>query len=265
MKNRAMKICAAVNQKGGAAKTTEVFHLAHHAVEQGLKVLLVDFDRQRSLSHSFLATEGAEPGLLASALFSPDPLALKPEVLSENLHIIRADADALSLLMDVDRDMMKQPARHLRSMSGDYDLCIIDTPGAIGFNPPITAAALIAADGVFCPFPLGLYEALAVQDLWDFIQRVRTQGFNPRLKLLGLVPSRVNTKSAEELAGLAELRKAFGAAIFPLMLPERAAVKQAVMRRTPVWRKTRGQGSLLAAREWRAVMDALLVKIGVKK
>ncbi|MGV8294516.1 ParA family protein, partial [Pseudomonas aeruginosa] len=89
------------------------------AVEQGLKVLLVDFDRQRSLSHSFLATEGAEPGLLASALFSPDPLALNPEVLSENLHIIRADADALSLLMDVDRDMMKQPARHLRSMSGD--------------------------------------------------------------------------------------------------------------------------------------------------
>lgn len=260
-----MKICAAVNQKGGAAKTTEAFHLAERGVEWGLRVLVADFDRQRSLSHTYPAKEGAEPGLMASSLFSPDPLPLKPEVISDRLHIIRADRDALSVLMDVNIDMMKQPAKHLRSMSADYDLVIIDTPGAIGFNPPITAAALIAADGVFCPFPLGLYEALAVQDLWEFIQRVRTQGYNSRLKLLGLVPSRVNTKSAEELAGLEELRKAFGSAIFPLMLPERAAVKQAVMRRTPVWRKTRGQGSLLAAREWRAVMDALLEKIGVKK
>ena len=39
-----MKILTVANQKGGVGKTTLAVHLAYAAVEQGSKVLLVDFD-----------------------------------------------------------------------------------------------------------------------------------------------------------------------------------------------------------------------------
>lgn len=256
-----MRTLAVANQKGGVGKSTLTAHLAYAALEAGLRVLLVDLDKQGSLSLSFPATEGTPEGLPASALFSEVDSGLAPQPIGEKLAIIRAD-ETLSLLTGAIEGVVRMPARNLARFAADFDLCLIDTPGAIGFNPPMTVAALVAADAVVCPFSVGLYETKGLADLWAYLKNIKTATYNPRLRLLGLLPSKINTKSKEERDALDALRAQLGSAILPATLAERTAVKQAVMKRRPVWRNTKGAGHLAAGKEWRTVCHSILGELG---
>lgn len=255
-----MRVLAIVNQKGGVGKSTLTVQLAYAAREAGLRVLLVDMDRQGSTSLSFPKAEGAQPGLTASALFGTD-MTGQPEQMEDGFSIIRADAN-LAKLSSAVQGVEKRARENLRTFSGDYDLCLIDTPGAIGFNPPMTLAALVAADAVVCPVSIGLYESQGLADLWGYIKTIRTAAYNPRLRLMGLLPSKVNTKSSTEMEALQSLRQQFGKAILPHTLAERSAVKQAIARRKPVWRGTRGEGHRLAGLEWKAACQHILSQMG---
>lgn len=256
-----MRTLAVANQKGGVGKSTLTAHLAYAAAEAGLRVLLVDLDKQGSLSLTFEPKSGAAPGLMASQLFEPEAPEFMPEVINDHLSIVRAD-DTLALLRGGNQAAERLPAQHLKRLSSDFDLCLIDTPGAIGFNPPMTVAALVAADAVVCPFSVGLYETKGLADLWSYLKSIKTATYNPRLRLLGLLPSKINTKSREEREALTGLRDKFGPVILPGMLAERTAVKQSVMRRKPVWRHTKGAGHLAAAKEWRSVCENILGNLG---
>lgn len=257
-----MKKLAVVNQKGGVGKSTLCTFITYAANELGKRVLLVDFDRQGSLSTSFPSTgEHAGASTTASLLFAENA-AIVPEALGPGLAILRAD-DTLSMLSGVNQEGVKRPARYLRGLSADYDLCIIDTPGVLGVNPPMTIAALSAADAVVCPFGVGLYESKALSDLWEYLRGVKTKGLNPGLRLMGLLPSKVHTTSREEMGALADLRAQFGKAILPLVLGERASVKQAIAKRKPIWRGTRGAGHLKAAQEWKTATSYILSDLGV--
>lgn len=242
-----MKIIAIVNQKGGVGKTTKATHLVYRARELGKRVLLVDLDRQGNFSQSFPAKKPPTPAALSVGLFGSG--TVQPEILEEGMAILRAD-ESLSMLDGSNSQASKLPAARLRELAADYDVCVIDTPGVLGFNPPMTIAALIAADAVVCPFGVGIYEAKALGDLWKYLRAVREKGYNPGLRVLGLLPSKVNTSSREEKALLAELRAGFGDKILPHILGERAAVKQAIAKGRPVWKGVRGAGHKVAAQEW---------------
>ena len=64
-----MKILVTANQKGGVGKSTLTAHLAYAAHEDGKRVLMVDMDRQGSLSMTFPSTGGH--GIVASQLYLP--------------------------------------------------------------------------------------------------------------------------------------------------------------------------------------------------
>lgn len=256
-----MKTLVVANQKGGVAKSTTAVHLVYAALEAGKRVLLVDFDRQGSASISFPAPEGGAGGSGSADLFS-ESATVKPEALGGGLWILRADS-RLADLQHFDDAGIKRPARHLRALASEFDVCIFDTPGVLGTNPPMTIAALVAANAVVCPFSVGLYEGEALGVLWNYLNSVKTNGYNPRLSLMGLLPSRINTTSKEEMADLAALRAQFGEIILPLMLGQRISVKHATGKRKPVWRGTRGAGHSVAAKEWREATAYILTKLGV--
>lgn len=256
-----MRKLAVTNQKGGAGKSTVSLHIANMAKEHKVRTLVVDVDPQASLSQSFPSKEGAGPGLMASDLFSDETSELVPEVVEEGVAIIRGDRN-LRMISGDQPGVVKRLASQLRRFEKDYDLCVIDTPGAIDFNPPMTAAALVAADAVVCPFSVGLYEGKALADLWEFLKVIKTTAYNPGLRLMGLLPSRINTRSKDEMEALESLREQFGDAMIPGMLAERAAVKKAVMLGKPVWQGVRGAGHKAAAQEWRTICNYILGDLG---
>ena len=253
-----MKILAVANQKGGVGKSTLTVHLAYAAIEAGLRVLLVDMDKQGSLSLSFPPADDGEPGMVASRLYEAEPPQASPEYVADGLAIIRAD----NVLLSIDKaenQVIRRPGVALRRFAQDFDLCLIDTPPLLGVR---LMASLAAADYVVTPVSVGLYELAGVADLIQTIHVIRTQGFNPRLKHVGILPMKTNNRSAEEREALESLREQYGAAILPEVLPERAPVRKAIARRRPVWVSTRGEGHLLAANEWRAACDSILGRIG---
>ncbi len=253
-----MKILAVANQKGGVGKSTLTVHLAYAAIEAGLRVLLVDMDKQGSLSLSFPPADDGEPGMVASRLYEAEPPQASPEYVADGLAIIRADNGLLSI-DKAENQVIRRPGVALRRFAQDFDLCLIDTPPLLGVR---LMASLAAADYVVTPVSVGLYELAGVADLIQTIHVIRTQGFNPRLKHVGILPMKTNNRSVEEREALESLREQYGAAILPEVLPERAPVRKAIARRRPVWVSTRGEGHLLAANEWRAACDSILGRIG---
>lgn len=259
-----MTIIAVVNPKGGQAKTTLCSHLAHAALRAGLRVLLADFDSQASLSLSFPATNTFQSShsLVTSSLFINGAQAL-PEEISTELHVIRADKISLGKVPSQDEPSARLAANRMRTLAGRHDLCIIDTKGSL--DGTTTSAAIYAADFIVCPFELGAYEADALRDLSAHLRRAKTSGVNPRMRVLGLLPTRVNTRSTTELAALADLRKTLGDTILPIMLPVRSAVKQATAKRRPVWHSPNGETHRKAAREWMQACELILHRAGVLK
>lgn len=248
-----MKTLAVANQKGGVGKTTLSLHIAQYAAERGKRVLIVDLDPQGSLSLYFRATSG----LRASSLFSDDASAELPFRAGENISILRAD-DSLMTVDKASNAIIDVPRKALRVFEHDYDLCVIDTAGALGVRMD---SALAIANYVITPVSVGLFELSAVAGLLKAIQKVKTSGMNPKLKHIGILPMKTNTRSAEEKRGLEELRTKYGAAILPHVLMERAAVKNAVAARLPVWGKVRGVSHQRAADEWMGACETILKSV----
>nr|WP_311530341.1 ParA family protein [uncultured Ralstonia sp.] len=257
-----MTIIAVVNPKGGQAKTTLCAHLAHAGRRANLAVLLADLDSQASLSLSFpsSAETANTASLTASALFGPNAIGV-PEPLSEGLQIIRADKLALGQVPSHDQAAARLAATRIRELAKPFPLCVIDTKGSL--DGTTTSAALYAADAIVCPFEVGVYEADALSDLWQHLRRAKSSGINPRMRVLGLLPSRVNSRSDIEAQGLATLRSQLGDNILPVSLPVRSAVKQAAMKRIPVWQGNRGESHRRAGEEWLSACNLVLQRAGV--
>jgi chromosome partitioning protein len=231
-------------------------HLAYYALDVGLKVLLVDMDKQGSLSLSF-SGGGGKPGLLASQLFDAESASAKPESITPTLSIIRAD-NGLLAIDKAENEVIRRPGDALRKFARHFDLCLIDTPPLLGIR---SMAALTASHYVVTPVSIGLYELAGVADLMQTIQVVRTQGFNPGLKHVGIQLMKTNSRSKEAAQALDDLREMYGKAILPDVLPERAAVMQAVAQLKPVWTATRGESHKKAADEWRAACKTIIGRI----
>jgi chromosome partitioning protein len=197
-----MKKLAVANRKGGVGKSTTCVNLGLAAIERKLRVLLVDLDPQRNLSQFFSPTGAHEGDSTSSLMLFADGATIVPEVLQPGVAILRAVEELSRLMAPKDLKDLLRLKRYLDALSKDYDVCIIDTPGVLGVNPPMTLAGLMAADAVVCPFSVGDFEKAAVNDLWTYLRSTKST-HNPRLRLMGLLPSKINTSSKFEKEQLA--------------------------------------------------------------
>lgn len=249
-----VKILAVANQKGGVGKSTATVHLAHYAATvRGQRVLVVDFDTQKNTTGCFLASR---TGLLtASALFATEPATGRPDVVDERLHIIPADA-ALKEVEKMPAEVIEMPREQLRRL--DYDLIIIDTPPTNGHR---LMAALAAADAVLTPFQMDKFSIDGIGDLMLTITEVRTR-YNADLAHIGILPNKVNRRSASQQAALAELRDVLGDTVLPHIVTERVSVSDALAAGVPVWAvKKGGESTRLAAAEMMAACADIYERI----
>jgi chromosome partitioning protein len=249
-------VVAVANQKGGVGKSTLAVHLVWLSVERGHRTLLVDLDGQANSSRTFSMDCR---GLTASSLFLDqlDPKA-RPMRIDSHTALIGADMD-VNDIEGLPLACIERPAARLRGLHLPPDtVVVIDTPPNLGRR---LLGALIAADAVVSPLTPNGY---AIQGLTDLQQTILTvqERFNPRLRNMGILANMVSPRAGSHGRMLQALRQAVGDRLLPTVIAQRVAIADAIDRRRPVWRATKGGSALLAGREMRAacahILDAVI-------
>lgn len=232
-----MKTLAISNQKGGVGKTTIAVHVALQARSMGYKVLFIDADIQAN-SSMFLKEYIADNeeklnsvGILPTAKLFVENADLS-ELHDKELGLLCADTELADMLSDdeVEASVWKE---NLESLNEYYDLCVIDTPPTLSL---IQVASIIVADYVLSPIELNAYSVQGVIHFTTTLNDIKTN-YNPDLKFLGLLPSRVNKTNNNQLNILDELHKHYKQHMFDggFYIPERQALSETSSLCVPIW------------------------------
>lgn len=253
-----MKTLVIAIQKGGQGKTFTTCHVAFDAIEKGLRVAVIDLDTQSNASWTL---EQYKSGFLASNLFlgSNDDLKqhLSTVAGAAPLFLIEADAG----LANLDKMTIGEAAVQLRDkvavLAEHFDVCVIDTAPSLGVA---MTAAILAADYMTSPIELEAYSLQGMRKLVAVTSNLRKQ--NPKLKFLGMIPNKVDSRKPRHRENLATLRAAYPDLIVPLTVGARDSIAQALGEQVPVW-KIKKTAARKAAQEVRAMTDYIFNKMEI--
>lgn len=235
-------VVALANQKGGVAKTTVAVNLAATLATAGCRVLLVDTDAQ---ANATLAMGLSPPDMaqakatlyhvivgetdIAAAIV--EPFAESRPDITLSLLPSSLEIEDLSLTLVTRPDWSRILERQLRRIGTRYDVIILDCPPNLGV---MTANALTAADLVLIPSeaePFGVYGInLLLSRIAGFQDEI-----NPRLEVIGIVPTKYNKGHAQDAQSLADIQELYGPTvkIFP-PIPRLTVWTQAAYVRKPL-------------------------------
>ncbi|RNM03223.1 ParA family protein [Ralstonia pseudosolanacearum] len=260
-----MKVVEVANQKGGVGKTTLTRHFLFHAVEKGLRVLVVDLDPQANLTKTMLNLSmqqvgGSEmpspvPACGAHLLFQ-DTDALDPMEICEGVSLI-AGTPELTDALTMPLDQVANVPVLLRKLGHHFDICLVDTPPTMS---NLTFAGLMSADYVVMPCDIDQDATDGLTALFHNINVTR-QHWNPGLQVLGVLPNKVNRRRNYDVNNLQALREQLGSVVLTSELTERSATKLAKLH--PVWKNPRGDSDRRAAAEMRAACEEVFVRMGM--
>jgi len=227
-----------INQKGGCGKSSTCFHLAGHFALQGRRVLLTDADPQGSLSQGFFGSaivETLASGETLAAIFDEDrfaaPHALLRQTSIDGVSLVPANQSlAVHNRPEPETAGMQQYAlRTFLEEVTDFDMLLIDCPPNLyqcSWN------ALVAADFVLVPVPPEDFGTQGLRVVHQAIEHA--QRLNPTLELLGHLVTRADRRLLVHRSYEHKLRELYGDRVLTTVVPEAAAFKVALARRTPV-------------------------------
>ena len=224
-------VIAVTNQKGGVGKTTTAVNLAYCLAKMRYKILLVDFDPQGNATSGL----GFDKNKLSSAVQDVIGGRAKLEdciqkTKQKNLFLLPATAE----LANTEVELAKVEHRFSRlrqALDGlDYNAIIIDCPPSLSL---LTVNALIAARYVLLPVQAEFYALEGLSQLLETMQLVR-KGMNPKLELLGVILTMVDSRTTLSAQVQAEVKKHFSDKVFETFIPRNIRLAEAPSHGLPV-------------------------------
>jgi chromosome partitioning protein len=218
-------IVAIANQKGGVGKTTTAVNLAAALAMRGGKTLLIDLDPQANSSISFLDLRAitrstydaiAEPTIALSDVILPASVA--------NLFI----APARIGLAKLESRLVGELDAHFRlkdkiqALNGEFKNIVIDCPPALGL---LTVNALVAATHLLIPIQSSYFALEGTDDLLETIEKVR-QRPNPALRILGVVITMHDKRTALARDIREQIQKVFGGKVFDTVIAKSVRLEE---------------------------------------
>ena len=232
-------IVAVANQKGGVGKTTTTANLGASLAMRGQRVLLVDMDPQGNLTSAFGQDKQNQQTVADALLDRRVPL---PVVTIENGAHARLDLVPAAIpLAAAEAQLMNKLGRELRlrdqlgAIEAEYTWILIDTPPSLGL---LTINALVAAHFVVVPTEARFFSLQGLQMLEESIQEILY--LNPRLKVLGILLSKLDRRLREERQVSRFLRDRWGAVVFSTEVGTNSKILEAGSSGVSVFRYTGG-------------------------
>jgi len=203
-------------QKGGVAKTATSICLAYVLARAGRRVLLVDADSQGNATlHAGvpqndvvrLTREGRTHYHALTGKAAIADVILETSV--PNLSLLPSSIALAVAERELQQDQIS-PSGFMREMldpvRADFDFIIIDCAPALGM---VTMNALTAADYVLIPCQTEAHAIIGLEHLYDTLTNVRRRA-NPRLEILGIVPTMYNSRLSQDRASLDDIHQLWG-------------------------------------------------------
>lgn len=242
-----MKTVVCAIEKGGQGKSMLASHITWLCAATGRKVLAVDLDGQGNFSAYLLGAydRTAAPSMSLFAKRPAAPLAVHfPKGSRGTVHVFTGDK-SLRAVDESARIATSALRDTLRTLAGDFDVCVIDSPPG---SAKRMEAGLLAADHVVMPFEAKAASVQGLKDLLDTLQAIQRSG-NPHLNIIGLLPNRINSRSNNQQELLALVQKIAPGKVLPFSIQERTSIEHALELQMPVWQSVNGASHRLAANE----------------
>jgi len=218
-------IVAVANQKGGGGKTTTAINLAAALALRGHPTLLVDLDPQANSTISYLDLAQVTHSVYDA--FSETTVSLR-EVLHEtpvkNLFI----APSRIALAKLEAKLVGEVDAHFRlkdkldALGDEFTHVVIDCPPTLGL---LTVNALVAATHLLIPIQSSYFALEGTDDLLETIEKVRARP-NPALRILGVLITMYNRRTALAQDIRAQIQKVFGSKVFQTVITKSVRLEE---------------------------------------